>query len=360
MTVEYLLSDHLNSTSLTTDANGAKVSEMRYKPWGELRYTWTSAPATTPAYKMPLYTYTGQASYMDDPSTSATEGFGLMFYQSRFYDPQLSRFTQADTIIPESTQGTQAWDRYAGMNNNPIRYNDPSGHCPFCVTGAIGALAGAAIGGITYAMTNSGDSFNGKELAVAMGVGAVAGALVGSGLGIVSAAATTASTALAAGAGLATVNTIMTTAVATAGPYVSAGIAAGVTAESYMFQNPGEFESTPFVTSAGIAGTTAAVSYGNLWWEKALIEGAGAAISYSATTAPEDFSLTNAGIAFGGGAVGGTIDAGLSGLAGDFLTPNITSLNKMQWMRYSAMQGAFTGTSTSTAIWYAQRHGETE
>ena len=38
------------------------------------------------------------------------------------------RFTSADTIIPEDIQGTQAWDRYAGMNNNPILYNDPSGH----------------------------------------------------------------------------------------------------------------------------------------------------------------------------------------------------------------------------------------
>ena len=30
MTVEYFLGDHLGSTSLTTDSNGAKVSEMRY------------------------------------------------------------------------------------------------------------------------------------------------------------------------------------------------------------------------------------------------------------------------------------------------------------------------------------------
>jgi RHS repeat-associated protein len=128
MSVEYMLSDHLNSTSLTTDANGAKVSEMRYKPWGELRYTWTSAPATTPAYKLPSYTFTGQYSYMDDPSTAAvTEGFGLMFYQSRWYDPALGRMAQADTMIPQS-QGVQTWDRYAYVTNSPIRYNDPSGH----------------------------------------------------------------------------------------------------------------------------------------------------------------------------------------------------------------------------------------
>ena len=92
MTVEYLLSDHpsissghrLGSTSLTTDVNGAKVLEIRYKAWGEIRATWTSSPSTTPAYKMPLYTYTGQAAYLDDPTTSGvTEGFGLMFYNAR-------------------------------------------------------------------------------------------------------------------------------------------------------------------------------------------------------------------------------------------------------------------------------------
>jgi hypothetical protein len=81
MTVEYFLGDHLGSTSMTTDNTGAKVSEMRYKPWGEVRSWWTAGLATTPAYKLPDYTFTGQFSYMDDPSTTGvTEGFGLMFY----------------------------------------------------------------------------------------------------------------------------------------------------------------------------------------------------------------------------------------------------------------------------------------
>lgn len=51
-----------------------------------------------------------------------------MFYNARWYDPQLGRFAQADTIIPLQTQGTQAWDRYAYVNNNPLKYTDPSGH----------------------------------------------------------------------------------------------------------------------------------------------------------------------------------------------------------------------------------------
>ena len=88
MAVEYLLGDHLGSTSLTADSSGTKVSEIRYKPWGEIRYSWTSGVATTPGYKLSSYTFTGQYSYMDDPTTTGvTEGFGLMFYNARFYSP---------------------------------------------------------------------------------------------------------------------------------------------------------------------------------------------------------------------------------------------------------------------------------
>lgn len=51
-----------------------------------------------------------------------------MFYNARWYDPSLGRFAQADTIVPTQTQGVQAWDRYAYVNNNPVKYVDPSGH----------------------------------------------------------------------------------------------------------------------------------------------------------------------------------------------------------------------------------------
>jgi len=62
MIVEYFLTDHLSSTSMILDSSGAKVSEMRYKAWGELRYTWTTSQTTTPSYKLTMYTYTGQAN----------------------------------------------------------------------------------------------------------------------------------------------------------------------------------------------------------------------------------------------------------------------------------------------------------
>ncbi|MBS3950325.1 MAG: hypothetical protein KGZ53_06660 [Peptococcaceae bacterium] len=47
------------------------------------------------------------------------------------YDPSLSGFIQADSIVP-GAGNPLAWDRYAYTLNNPVRYTDPSGHSPRC------------------------------------------------------------------------------------------------------------------------------------------------------------------------------------------------------------------------------------
>jgi len=53
---------------------------------------------------------------------------GLMYYTARWYDPYLKRMGQPDSIIPEDVQGIQAWDRYAYVNNSPVRYTDSTGN----------------------------------------------------------------------------------------------------------------------------------------------------------------------------------------------------------------------------------------
>jgi len=107
----YLLGDHLGSTSLTTDASGDVVSELRYTAWGEVRYESGMTPTE--------FQYTGQYSNVSD--------FGLMYYNARWYDGQVGRFTSADTLIPGAGD-SQAWDRYAYAKNAPSRHTDPSGH----------------------------------------------------------------------------------------------------------------------------------------------------------------------------------------------------------------------------------------
>ena len=64
--VSYLLSDHLGSNSLIVDSTGAKVSESRYKAWGELRFS--SGTVFTD------YTYTRQYSNTDDFGPDVLQG----------------------------------------------------------------------------------------------------------------------------------------------------------------------------------------------------------------------------------------------------------------------------------------------
>jgi RHS repeat-associated protein len=60
----------------------------------------------------------------DRPTTE----LGLYYYVARWYDPQLGRFIQADTVVPNPGDA-KAYDRYSYVINNPINMNDPSGHC---------------------------------------------------------------------------------------------------------------------------------------------------------------------------------------------------------------------------------------
>jgi RHS repeat-associated protein len=119
--LSYLLSDHIGSSSVTANANGEKTATALYKAFGETRYTLGNLGTD--------YKFTGQRD----------DSLGIYFFQSRWYDGSLGRFLSPDTIVPTSTQGTQAWDRYAFVNNNPVRYNDPTGHsagpCYFCSIG---------------------------------------------------------------------------------------------------------------------------------------------------------------------------------------------------------------------------------
>jgi len=45
----------------------------------------------------------------------------------RIYDPQLGRFLSADTYV-QFPYNSQSYNRYSYVHNNPLTYNDPSGH----------------------------------------------------------------------------------------------------------------------------------------------------------------------------------------------------------------------------------------
>jgi RHS repeat-associated protein len=110
-TVNYLLGDHLGSTSITANSSGGLFAELRYKPWGEERYT---NGVTTPTRRQ----YTGQIKDAE---------IGLYFYNARYYSSALGRFLSADTLVP-SPSDPQSWNRFSYVRNQPLKYIDPSGH----------------------------------------------------------------------------------------------------------------------------------------------------------------------------------------------------------------------------------------
>jgi RHS repeat-associated protein len=116
--VTYLHGDHLGSTSVASNASGALVSRQTYYAFGAVRTTEGTLPTD--------YTFTGQKN----DAASA-----LMFYNARYYDPGIGRFTQADTIVPDPGN-PQTLNRYAYTLNNPLKYIDPSGHDIILVGGA--------------------------------------------------------------------------------------------------------------------------------------------------------------------------------------------------------------------------------
>ena len=92
---------------MVADITGSLVSKTLLPPLGTTRHTLGTTPTD--------YAFTGQMQEGD-----------IYFYNARWYDPLLGRFLQADTIVPP-TQGTQGFDRFAYVNNNPLLYTDPSG-----------------------------------------------------------------------------------------------------------------------------------------------------------------------------------------------------------------------------------------
>jgi RHS repeat-associated protein len=140
----YYHTDHLDSSNVTTDRSGNVIQQHEYSAYGTDRCTVDNA-AGHPEYK-PTQRFTGQV---------LDEDTGLYFYGSRYYDPELGRFVQADTIVP-SPGAPQTLNRYSYCGNNPLKYVDPTGHFvelifallfAVCVGAAAGAVTAAAFGG---------------------------------------------------------------------------------------------------------------------------------------------------------------------------------------------------------------------
>ena len=77
---------------------------------------------------------------------------GFYYLQSRYYDPEIRRFINADNLelLPELARVPGQLNLYAYCNNNPIMYTDPNGEGIFTLIAMLVGftIAGAVTGGV--------------------------------------------------------------------------------------------------------------------------------------------------------------------------------------------------------------------
>ena len=121
MSVLYNGTDYYYTVNLQGDVtailntSGTAVVEYTYDAWGNI-LTVTGSMADTLGAVNPM-TYRG---YVYDTET------GLYYVSSRYYDPEIGRFINADVML--DTETVLGFNLFAYCGNNPIMYVDPTGY----------------------------------------------------------------------------------------------------------------------------------------------------------------------------------------------------------------------------------------
>jgi len=166
--IYFFHTNHINSTTIQTDANGAPVCRVEYLPFGE------------------VHRITGRDIFRQKFTGNELDyETGLYYFKSRYYDPSIGRFISADDRLGGALDRHDVFNRYAYVLNNPVSEFDPEGHslADFMntfKTVMLGVAFGAAIvGGIALTVATGGMAAGG----VATGLSVLGGVLLGFGMG---------------------------------------------------------------------------------------------------------------------------------------------------------------------------------
>ena len=211
-TVYYYVTNLQGDVMYLVDSSGNQVAAYLYDPFGKvLSSSGTMAEINPLRYR----------GYYQDSET------GFYYLQSRYYDPAICRFINADSYA-STGQGLVGYNAFAYCGNSPINKVDSSGAFWEIIVGAAvgGMIAGALIGTISHLVScgMSGSDVTVSDVLKAAASGAVTGA-IGAVAGVLGGGYA------AAGAGLVGVITGTITAKNTEGPLgkkIVTGLAAGV------------------------------------------------------------------------------------------------------------------------------------
>ncbi len=104
--------DYNRNISYVTNAQGEKIYQAYYKPYGEIS---EMSGRDVVRYKFNSHEHDQES--------------GLMYYNARYYDSNIGRFITPDTIVFDPGQ-SQTSNRYMYVVGNPIALNDATGNSP--------------------------------------------------------------------------------------------------------------------------------------------------------------------------------------------------------------------------------------
>ena len=228
----YYVLNAQGDVSAILDSSGKLAASYDYDAWGNCTVYNSSAKVLTDPTSIANINPLRYRGYYYDAET------GFYYLQSRYYDPAICRFINADTYL-STGQGMLGHNMFTYCGNNPVNYCDSSGRFFFTL---LGAAIGAAVGYIDAYIAGE-DPIKG---AIAGGVsGAIAGAGVDAGVAI---------TILTGGAGM---GLAAATVLGAVGGFVGTGIS-----NDWKFQKDGESLALQYMGSALIGGMANAISFG--------------------------------------------------------------------------------------------------
>lgn len=164
-TPSYPAADQLGSVTNVVDAAGYSVANGAYESFGK------AVPRTA---NVGRFGYAGR-----EPEGSSLGG--LMYYRSRYYDPELGRFTRLDP-----TGMADGVNQYSYVKNSPLRYVDPFGTSSRSPQALYSARPETYGGGSSLLNSAMGyvNSFNNAMTSVGPAIGNIGNTLAGIDIGM--------------------------------------------------------------------------------------------------------------------------------------------------------------------------------
>ncbi len=163
-TLYYYVLNAQGDVAAILNSSGKLAASYDYDAWGNCTVYDSSAKVLTDPTSIANLNPLRYRGYYYDAET------GFYYLQSRYYDPAICRFINADTFATTDANGLLSANMFAYCENNPIGNSDPDGYFAAALTGG-GYLSGILVAGGANFWNPAGWIVVGITVAVAVGAG---------------------------------------------------------------------------------------------------------------------------------------------------------------------------------------------